>query len=115
MFFTKMSKVAILLVLITLSSSQVMCSQGKPLVAMHRRHLLLHSSEEAANENMMTGGNLMANGDQGQGGGALGNLEDARPTGPGHSPGAGHAVTNNGGVGRKLLGLNYLQYIGVVT
>ena len=102
-----MSKVALLLVLITLSSSQIMCSQGRPLVAMHRRHLLLHSSEEAANEKMMTGRTLMANGgDEGQGGGALGNVEDARPTGAGHSPGAGHAVTNNGGIGRKLLGLN---------
>jgi hypothetical protein len=105
MFFTKMSKVALLLALITLSSSQAMCSQDRLLVAMHRRHLLLHSSEEAAKEKMMTGGTLMADGDQGKGGGALGNLEDSRPTGPGHSPGAGHAVTNNGGVGRKLLGL----------
>uniref|UniRef100_A0ACD5XGA8 Uncharacterized protein n=1 Tax=Avena sativa TaxID=4498 RepID=A0ACD5XGA8_AVESA len=105
MSFAKMSKVALLLALMTLCSSQVMCFQGRPLVAIHRRHLLLHSSEEAADGKMMTGGTLMADADQGKGGGALGNLEDARPTGPGHSPGAGHAVTNNGGVGRKLLGV----------
>jgi hypothetical protein len=105
MLFTKMSKVALLLALLTLSCSQVMCFQGRPLVAIHRRHLLLHSSQEAAKGEMMTGSTLMADGDQEKGGGALGNLEDARPTGPGHSPGAGHAVTNNGGVGRKLLGL----------
>ncbi|CAD6203912.1 unnamed protein product [Miscanthus lutarioriparius] len=42
----------------------------------------------------------------GSGGAAGGGVlrEDTRATDPGHSPGAGHAATNNG-VGRKLLGV----------
>jgi len=40
------------------------------------------------------------------GGGVLG--EDTRATDPGHSPGAGHAATNNG-VGRKLLGVQWTR------
>lgn len=100
-----LSKVALLLVLMILSSNQIMCSHGRPdLMMMHRRHLLSHS-DEAARKGTMTGGTLSPDVEEGKAKGVLGNVKDVRPTTPGHSPGAGHAATNNG-VGRKLLGVN---------
>ncbi|KAL5219691.1 hypothetical protein ABZP36_020375 [Zizania latifolia] len=114
MSFSKLSKVALLLVLvIILSSDQIMCSQGRPLMATHRSRYLLsssssHSDEAAAGSkgtSTRTSGSVSP--DSESGGGGVGIVEDARPTAPGHSPGAGHAFTNNNGVGRKLLNLDW--------
>jgi hypothetical protein len=94
---SKLSKVALLLVLlILLSSNQIRCAQSKHITVMHRKFNLLSHSDEAT-----TQGTVISPDDAG---GALGNVEDARPTRPGHSPGAGHAAIDNG-VGRKLLGV----------
>ncbi|CAL4923017.1 unnamed protein product [Urochloa decumbens] len=105
MFFSKLSKVALLLVLmILLSSNRVVYTQGKPLtIMMHRRFKLFSHSEVIRGR--MTPGTISPDGtgNGGASGGVLG--EDTRATDPGHSPGAGHAATNNG-VGRKLLGVN---------
>ena len=106
MIFSKLRRVALALVfVILLSSNHVMYSQGKPLAMMHRRFSLLSHSDEAT-KGTVTRGTISpdgtGNGAAG-GGGVLG--EDTRATDPGHSPGAGHAATNNG-VGRKLLGVN---------
>uniref|UniRef100_A0A0D9VUV2 Uncharacterized protein n=1 Tax=Leersia perrieri TaxID=77586 RepID=A0A0D9VUV2_9ORYZ len=112
MSFSKLSKMPLflpLLIIAILSSEQlIVCSQGRPLMAMatQRRHLLSsssppHSDNEAAGgngETTMTQGNIMPDGESGGG-----IVDDARPTAPGHSPGAGHAFTNKNGVGRKLL------------
>ena len=106
MIFSKLRRVALALVfVILLSSNHVMYSQGKPLAMMHRRFSLLSHSDEAT-KGTVTRGTISpdgtGNGAAG-GGGVLG--EDTRATDPGHSPGAGHAATNNE-VGRKLLGVN---------
>ncbi|KAJ1296862.1 hypothetical protein BS78_01G335000 [Paspalum vaginatum] len=105
--FSKLSKAALILVLMILLSSNnhIMYSQGKPLVMMHRRLNLLSHSDETT-KGTMTPGTILPDGTGtgAAGGGVLG--EDTRATDPGHSPGAGHAATNNG-VGRKLLGVNY--------
>ncbi|KAG2540261.1 hypothetical protein PVAP13_9NG538300 [Panicum virgatum] len=106
MIFSKLRRVALTLVfVILLSSNHVMYSQGKPLAMMHRRFSLLSHSDEAT-KGTVTRGTISpdgtGNGAAG-GGGVLG--EDTRATDPGHSPGAGHAATNNE-VGRKLLGVN---------
>ena len=106
MIFSKLRRVALTLVfVILLSSNHVMYSQGKPLAMMHRRFSLLSHSNEAT-KGTVTRGTISpdgtGNGAAG-GGGVLG--EDTRATDPGHSPGAGHAATNNE-VGRKLLGVN---------
>ncbi|CAL4931401.1 unnamed protein product [Urochloa decumbens] len=105
MFFSKLSKVALLLVLmILLSSNHIVYTQGKPLtIMMHRRFKLLSHFEVTMET--MTPGTVSPDGTRngGASGGVLG--EDTRATDPGHSPGAGHAATNNG-VGRKLLGVN---------
>jgi len=106
MIFSKLRRVALTLVfVIFLSSNHVMYSQGKPLAMMHRRFSLLSHSDEAT-KGTVTRGTISpdgtGNGAAG-GGGVLG--EDTRATDPGHSPGAGHAATNNE-VGRKLLGVN---------
>ncbi|RCV44474.1 hypothetical protein SETIT_9G376400v2 [Setaria italica] len=106
MFFSKLGKVALLLVLmILLSSNHIMYSQGKPFTIVHRKfNLLSHSADEDTRETM-TQGTISPDGtgNGGAGGGVLG--EDTRATDPGHSPGAGHAATNNG-VGRRLLTVN---------
>ncbi|KQK21403.1 hypothetical protein BRADI_1g60556v3 [Brachypodium distachyon] len=105
MIFPKLSKAALLLALLILSCSHIMCSQGTStlMTTMHGRNLLRHSEEASK---AMIRATLSADGYNGKGGGSgIGNVEDSRPTGPGHSPGAGHADTSNG-VGRKLLGLN---------
>jgi len=106
MIFSKLRRVALTLVfVILLSSNHVTYSQGKPLAMMHRRFSLLSHSDEAT-KGTVTRGTISpdgtGNGAAG-GGGVLG--EDTRATDPGHSPGAGHAATNNE-VGRKLLGVN---------
>ena len=106
MIFSKLRRVALALVfVILLSSNHVTYSQGKPLAMMHRRFSLLSHSDEAT-KGTLTRGTISpdgtGNGAAG-GGGVLG--EDTRATDPGHSPGAGHAATNNE-VGRKLLGVN---------
>ena len=106
MVFCKVSKVALILVLIILvSSNHIMYSQGEPLTMMHRRfNLLSHSDGDT--KGTMTPGTISPDG-TGSGGAAGGGVlgEDTRATDPGHSPGAGHAATNNG-VGRKLLGVD---------
>jgi len=107
MIFSKLRRLALTLLVfvILLSSNHVTYSQGKPLAMMHRRFSLLSHSDEATKGTMMTRGTISpdgtGNGAAG-GGGVLG--EDTRATDPGHSPGAGHDATNNGG-GRKLLGV----------
>ncbi|CAN6312469.1 unnamed protein product [Urochloa humidicola] len=104
MFFSKLSKVTLLLVLmILLSSNHIIYTQGKPLtIMMHRKFKLLSHSE--ATKGTMTPDTISPVGtrDGGASGGVLG--EDTRATDQGHSPGAGHTATNNG-VGRKLLGV----------
>ncbi|PAN49307.1 hypothetical protein GQ55_9G451800 [Panicum hallii var. hallii] len=107
MIFSKLRRVSLILVLVAilLSSNHVMHSQGEPLAMMHRRFNLLSHSDEATRATVTRGTispDGTGNGAAG-GGGVLG--EDTRATDPGHSPGAGHAATNNG-VGRKLLGVN---------
>jgi hypothetical protein len=130
MVFCKFSKVALILVLIILvSSDHIMYSQGEPLTVMHRRFNLFSHSDGDTKGTMIPGtispdstgsGGAAGGGVLGEdtratdpghspgaghaaGGGVLG--EDTRATDPGHSPGAGHAATNNG-VGRKLLGVD---------
>ncbi|KAK3151825.1 hypothetical protein QOZ80_3AG0251140 [Eleusine coracana subsp. coracana] len=98
MFCPKLSKVFLLVLMILLSSNH-RCTQGKPIAMIHRRFNLSHSDETT--KGTMTQGTVISPKD---GGGALGNVEDARPTTPGHSPGAGHAATDNR-VGRKLFGV----------
>lgn len=103
MVFSKVSRASLILVLIIMlvSSNHIVYSQAKPLTMMHRKFNLLSHSGEASTKGTIspegTGSGAAA------GGGVLG--EDTRATDPGHSPGAGHAATNNNGVGRKLLGI----------
>uniref|UniRef100_A0A0E0GNN6 Dirigent protein n=1 Tax=Oryza nivara TaxID=4536 RepID=A0A0E0GNN6_ORYNI len=84
---------AFFLVLIILAS-QVMLSHGIPL-EMHRRYLLSHAAD--ATKGVMEGTITPTEGE-----GFAGANDDVRPTNPGHSPGIGHAFTNNK-IGRKLL------------
>ncbi|KAF8698673.1 hypothetical protein HU200_034922 [Digitaria exilis] len=106
MFFSRLSKVALTMVMtmILLSSNHIMYSQAKPLTMMHTRFSLLSHSDESI-KGTVTPGTTPPDGARNgaAGGGVLG--RDTRATDPGHSPGAGHAATNNG-VGRKLLGVN---------
>nr|CAB3500594.1 unnamed protein product [Digitaria exilis] len=106
MFFSRLSKVALTMVviMILLSSNHIVYSQAKPLTMMHRRFSLLSHSDESI-KGTVTPGTTPPDGagNGAAGGGVLG--RDTRATDPGHSPGAGHAATNNG-VGRKLLGVN---------
>jgi hypothetical protein len=100
MFFSKLSTVvAFLLVLVILLSSNnhiIYTQAGRPLTMMHRRFSLLSHSDEAGRGTMSTPAGTISpdgTGNGGAGGGVLG--EDTRSTDPGHSPGAGHAATNN--------------------
>ncbi|KAF0921424.1 hypothetical protein E2562_006990 [Oryza meyeriana var. granulata] len=89
----------LLVLIVILSSDQlVMCSHGRPPLMATQRRLILSLPTT------MTQGTVSP--DAESGGGAVGIVEDARPTAPGHSPGAGHAVTNKNGVGRMLLGVS---------
>ncbi|KAF8728896.1 hypothetical protein HU200_018191 [Digitaria exilis] len=103
-----MCKVA-LIVAVLLLASQIMPSHGSPLVANSRIYLLqrfsLLSHSDESIKGTVTPGTTPPDGagNGAAGGGVLG--RDTRATDPGHSPGAGHAATNNG-VGRKLLGVN---------
>jgi len=64
---------------------------------VNRRHLL-HSADAASTPKGMMEGTITPT----EGGDASGATEDVRPITPNHSPGIGHAFTNNN-MGRKLL------------
>uniref|UniRef100_J3LPH5 Uncharacterized protein n=1 Tax=Oryza brachyantha TaxID=4533 RepID=J3LPH5_ORYBR len=86
---------AFLFALIVLAS-RVMLSYGIPL-EVHRRDLLSHAAADTTMKGMMEGKITPTEGE-----GFAGSTDDVRPTNPGHSPGIGHAFTNNK-FGRKLL------------
>ncbi|RCV44476.1 hypothetical protein SEVIR_9G381900v4 [Setaria viridis] len=86
-----MSKAA-LMVVVLLLASQIIPSHGTPLI-VNRRHLLQSAS---TTKGMMEGTITPTEG------GVPAATEDVRPTTPTHSPGIGHAFTNNK-IGRKLL------------
>lgn len=91
-----MSPVA-LMAAVLLLASQITPSHGTPLTA-NRRYLLQSApiTASTAKAGMIEG---TVNPTEG---GVPGATEDVRPTNPSHSPGIGHAFTNNK-IGRKLL------------
>ncbi|CAL4914747.1 unnamed protein product [Urochloa decumbens] len=89
-----MSKVA-LMVVVLLLASQIMPSHGNPLI-VNRRYLLQSATTASTTKGMIEGTVTSTEG------GVPAATEDVRPTNPSHSPGIGHAFTNNK-IGRKLL------------
>lgn len=98
-----------LLFLVLVTFSQLLASQGRPLLPtvsyitpMHGRTLLSHGSSDSAPEGMVEGtvspSSSEIHGDKG----GMVDANDVRPSTPGHSPGIGHAFINNNGLGRKL-------------
>ncbi|KAG2551466.1 hypothetical protein PVAP13_9KG398766 [Panicum virgatum] len=84
-----------LTVLLLLLASQIMPSHGAPLI-VNRRYLLQSATTASTMKGMIEGTVTPTEG------GVPAATEDVRPTNPSHSPGIGHAFTNNK-IGRKLL------------
>jgi hypothetical protein len=91
-----MSKVALIVVVVLVLASQIIPSHGAPLI-INRRHMLQSATTAASTTKGMIGGTITPTE-----GGVPAATEDVRPTKPSHSPGIGHAFTNNK-IGRKLL------------
>ncbi|KAL5218998.1 hypothetical protein ABZP36_019682 [Zizania latifolia] len=87
------SKASVIVLIIL--ASQAMLSHATTL-KMHRRYLSSHAA--AATTKGMVQGTVNPT----EGEGFAGTTEGIRPSNPGHSPGIGHAFTNNK-IGRKLL------------
>ncbi|KAF0921427.1 hypothetical protein E2562_006993 [Oryza meyeriana var. granulata] len=87
-----------LLLLAILVFSQLSASQGRPLPdgsfisAMQRRYLLSHGN--GAMPNGMVEGAVFPSSEIHGDNGPMADVDDVRPTNPGHSPGIGHAFVN---------------------